>query len=345
MQHLPITGESAWKAADFAGSDQFICQLEARHYAAFDAALARNAEVTETESIGREDFSLEAITDDVSAWRDSVENGRGFVLLRGFDAERYSEDQLIRIYWGIGTHFGRAVSQSSMGDRIGHVVDVGGKDQRERAYRNSRELTLHTDRCDVIGMLCLQKAWQGGLSGYTSAHSIYNTMLDTDPDLIEPLFAGYHYHRFGEQAEGEPSYTPDPVPIFSTEDGVMSVVFLRVYMEMAAKEKGEPLPDDLVRALDRFEALAASDELKLSFMLQPGDAIFFNNCVMLHHRTGFEDHSDPARKRHLVRLWLMDDNRPLSEPVRAYKGKAGVAAKDRPKTYYTGSAVLESSVR
>jgi hypothetical protein len=29
------------------------------------------------------------------------------------------------LFFGLGTHFGRAVSQSSMGDRLGHVVDVG----------------------------------------------------------------------------------------------------------------------------------------------------------------------------------------------------------------------------
>src|SRR5215510_4407745 len=102
-----------------------------------------------------------------------------------------------------------------MGDRIGHVTDVGGQDRRERAYRNSRELTMHTDRCDVIGMLCVRKARRGGVSGYSSAHTIYNDILASRPALLEPLFRGFPYHRRGEQLPGEPIVTPAPVPVLS----------------------------------------------------------------------------------------------------------------------------------
>ncbi len=70
-----------------------------------------------------------------------------------------------------------------MGDRIGHVTDVGGQDRRERAYRTSRELTLHTDRCDVIGMLCVTPALHGGVSGYASTHTIYNDVLASGPSF------------------------------------------------------------------------------------------------------------------------------------------------------------------
>ena len=38
--------------------------------------------------------------------------------------------------------------------------------------------------------------------------------------------------------------------------------------------------------------------------LEPGDLQFVHNHVMLHDRTGFEDHEDPGLRRHLLRLWL-----------------------------------------
>lgn len=38
--------------------------------------------------------------------------------------------------------------------------------------------------------------------------------------------------------------------------------------------------------------------------LQPGEIQFINNYVVLHCRTGFEDHLEPERRRHLLRLWL-----------------------------------------
>ncbi|MCZ6874626.1 MAG: TauD/TfdA family dioxygenase [bacterium] len=339
----PIVRRSAWRPSDFSSKDDFSVTLNEQHVVAFDRALAANRAATrETASISREDFALDDIADDVAAWRDEVLNGRGFVLLRGFPLQRYTEDEIATIYWGLGTYVGRAASQSNLGDYIGHVIDVGGKDQRERAYRNSRELTLHTDRADVLGMLCLQRAMRGGLSGYSSAHTIYNEILATRPELLEPLFEGFQYHRRGEQLPGQPAVTPDKIPVLSEQDGEVSVVFLRNYIDMGAAELEQPLSPLQLEALDLFEEVAARDDIKLTFMLEPGEAVFFNNCVLLHHRTSFEDHPEPARKRHLLRLWLMLDGvRPLAPAVHAYKGTAGIQERADGSTYYTGDAVAE----
>ncbi len=57
------------------------------------------------------------------------------------------------------------------------------------------------------------------------------------------------------------------------------------------------------------------DEHALDIDFQRGDIQFLNNFVMLHTRRGYEDWpDDPARKRHLLRLWLRDPNgRPISK--------------------------------
>lgn len=336
----PITGRSAWYASDFPSKDAFSCTLTDKHFAAFDRALAANrAAGRADDQITRAVFPLADIAADVAAWRDEVLHGRGFLVLRTFPLERYTAADLTTIYWGLGTYFGRAVSQSNLGDRIGHVVNVGGLDSRERAYRNSRELTLHTDRADILGMLCLQQAMRGGVSGYASAHTIYNEILRTRPELLEPLFEGFYYHRRGEQLPGEPAVTPEKIPVLSACEGELSVVFLRNYIDMGAREVGEELSPEAREALDVFEAVADREDVKLTFMLEPGEAIFFNNCVLLHNRTAFEDHPDPARRRHLLRLWLMlDGTRPLTPAVHAYKGTQGIQARQDGTTYYTGAA-------
>lgn len=337
----PVSGSSAWRPRDFEDRRAYTVDLTDAHLAALDAALAVNrAAGRAPEAFEAGDFPLGAAAGDVAAWRDEVLGGRGFVVLRGLGADRYSPEDQATIFWGLGAHVGRAVSQSPMGDRIGHVTDVGGQDRRERAYRSSRELTMHTDRCDVIGMLCLAKAMRGGVSGYASAHTVYNEILASRPDLLEPLFAGLRYHRRGEQGPGEPAITPAPVPVLSEWEGALSVVFLRAYMEMAAKELGEPLRPEEVAALDYFEEVAARPDVRLEFTLEPGEAIFFNNCTMLHNRTAFEDHPDPARRRHLLRLWLMlDGRRPLAPAVHAYKGTQGIEGRGERSTYYTGAAL------
>jgi hypothetical protein len=337
----PIRGRSAWRPSDFPTPDAYSVTLTETHFAAFDAALAENRCAGRgTEEITAQDFALAPIAADVAAWRDEVLHGRGFIVLRELPRARYTADDLGMLFFGLGTHFGRAVSQSSMGDRLGHVVDIGGKDRRERAYRNSRELTLHTDRADVVGMLCIRKAAEGGLSGYASVHTIYNEILASRPELLDPLFAGFPYHRRGEEAAGEPAITPYRVPVLSTSDGEMSAVWLRAYIDMAAKELAAPLTEQEVAALDSFEEVGRRDDVQLTFMLEPGHAIFFNNCTMLHNRTSFEDDPDPARKRHLLRLWLMlDGRRPLAPAVHAYKGTRGIVGHADSSTYYRGTAL------
>ena len=53
-----------------------------------------------------------------------------------------------------------------------------------------------------------------------------------------------------------------------------------------------------------FDALANDPALHIKMRLQPGDMQFVYNHAQLHDRTGFTDWPDPARRRHLYRLWL-----------------------------------------
>jgi hypothetical protein len=41
---------------------------------------------------------------------------------------------------------------------------------------------------------------------------------------------------------------------------------------------------------------------------QPGDIQLLKNASILHKRTAYEDWSDPDRKRHLLRLWLVQED-------------------------------------
>ena len=159
----------AWRAVDFASKDDIAVDLEERHLAAFRAALA-GVKGTRPRKHRAGGIPVGGHSGgDVSGWRREVAAGRGLILLRGFPMAEMSEDEACRLFWGLGTHLGRAVSQSVMGDRLGHVVNIGGKNPHERAYRNSRSLSMHTDACDVIAMYCIRPAAEGGLSGYTSA--------------------------------------------------------------------------------------------------------------------------------------------------------------------------------
>jgi hypothetical protein len=330
----PVHHASAWRAAE-RDRESFVVRLQARHLDALDAALqASKQAVGDAESISRGVFDLGAIDADVAAWRDEVMNGSGMLILSGFPLERYSKDDLGRIHFGLGTHFGTAMSQSVMGDRLGHVVNVGGKDPKERAYRNSTELDMHTDACDVVAMMCLQKAMQGGYSGYVSAISIYNEILERRPDLLPVLFEGFHYHRFGEEAPGESPVTEDRIPVFSFREGLLSVNYLRSYIEMAAEYLQTPLGEAQVEALDLVDEIALDERFALKFITNPGEAVFFNNLTVLHNRTAFEDSEIDAEKRHFLRLWLVaHEQRPVCDNLRIYEGR-GIDKQEGKTTYF-----------
>jgi hypothetical protein len=332
----PIDHPSAWRASE-SSKGSFTVELTAQHLAALDHALqAVKQKTTNAESITRDDFSLAGIKDDVDAWRNQVMEQSGIVILSGFPVEKYSKKDLGMIHFGLGAHFGTAMSQSVMGDRLGHVVSVGGKDPKERAYRNSTELDMHTDACDVVAMMCLQKAISGGYSGYVSAISIYNEILRRQPQLMPVLMTGFHYHRFGEEGPGQSPVTEEKIPVFSFSDNLLSVNYLRSYIEMAAEEMRVPLSADQVAALDLVDDIAHDENFALKFITQPGEAIFFNNLTVLHNRTAFEDSDITAEKRHLLRLWLVAyQPRPACASLRIYEGR-GIEKQAGKSTYFSG---------
>jgi len=341
-----IDHPAAWHVNELGGADRIALRLETRHLDALDAAVRRSKkDAIPVESLTRETFPLEPIASDVEQWRQELTQGRGLLLLRGFPVGDYDVDDMGRMFMGLGAHFGYAVSQNNLGEKLGHVVNVGDKDRRERAYRNSRGLSLHTDRCDDIGMLCLQKACSGGESGYASALTIHNEILATRPDLLAPLYAGFRLHRFGEQPPGEPPITRLRVPIFSLEDGYFNVVYIRGYIDLAVDEGLYALDEKSRQALDYFDEVANRPDIRLDVMLQPGDGMFTNNCLLLHRRTAFEDCEEPGLKRHLLRLWLMDEARSAVAAVRSHKNRAGIEKLDHRGTYYAGAGFKDDHTR
>jgi len=336
----PYHHPSAWKPADLRHKSAICESLTAAHIGAFDQALRTvQASGIGVEDLQRGNFPLDAIANDVTRWEQEIQEGRGIFVLTGFPVDKYSKEECGIIYYGLGTHFGEAQSQSLMGDRLGHVIGVGGKDTRERAYRNSAELALHTDASDIIGMMCLVKAKQGGMSGYCSAPAIYNHFLKHHPDLLETLFEGYRYHLFGEQGPGQAPVTDHKIPVFSEREGYLSVSFLRSYIELAFEELGLDKTEAEALALDSFDEIAHSPEFRFDFMLEPGDISFFNNYTVLHTRTEFFDDEDPNKHRHLLRLWLKAWNpRPVASEMGTYGARKGIEKQAGGGTYYTGKA-------
>jgi len=340
-----IVHPSAWKASEFKSKDDYAIDLESHHLAALERAMERvKDQGLQLAQINKQSFPLDGIEDLIEQVRHELLEGRGFLLLRGWPVREYSLEDIAMMYFGFGSHFGKAASQSVMGDRLGYVRDFSHEDENERAYRNKYALDLHTDLNDLIGMLNIHQSPRGGESQYASAIAIHNEIFATRPDLLPPLYEGFHYHRRGEEGPGEGPVTPHKVPIFSTVDNVLSCRYVDSYMPAAAKELGIEMSCELQEAITCFERIAASEEFSLDLKVEPGEMTFSNNLVTLHGRRAFaDDATDPTKKRLFLRLWLDVDAehaRPQVPQLRVYENDS-IAKREGRTPVYSGESWRE----
>ena len=271
----PIEHPSAWTSAELGSLDAIRVSWGRRHIDALEEACEGVAAAgLALDRIERRHFPLPAIADDLRALYEEILWGRGIALVDRLPVEDWPLEKTEIAYWGVGTHLGEARSQSTMGDRLGRVADVGGKDHKERAYRNSLPLTLHTDACDILGMLSIRKAASGGESLYASALAVHNAILAEKPEHLAPLYRGFRYHRFGEERPGEPPVTAHRVPVLSERDGRVTCRYVAGYIHMAYEELGEEMPDEERDALACFDDVALRPEVKLEFAMEPGWMLF-----------------------------------------------------------------------
>ena len=324
LYDAPIRHACAWRVADFAAPADYTVELAPAQLGDIEDAMRKiKASGLGLDQLTREHFPFPSLTPLIREIGREIAEGRGFVVIRRLPVEDYSKDEIGMIFWGIGTHLGRGLSQSVMGDRLGHVKDFSREDPLARAYRNKQELSPHTDSCDVVGLMCLRKAERGGVSRLTSAVSVHNTMLDECRGALDRLYRGYVFHRRGEEQPGELPYTPYRVPVFSNIDGYISARYVRTYVEAGEAAASRPMDATETAVLDRFEEITKRPELMLEFTLQPGEMYFVNNYTILHARTAFDDgDAEDDRRRHLLRLWL---DVPGMRPVHPCIKKNGIA--------------------
>lgn len=237
--------------------------------------------------------------------------GRGFALLRGFPVDRLDTEQCCVAYWGLGSWLGQGVTQSSAGELVGQVRDRGAERLLTRGYQSSAALTFHVDLADIVGLLCVRAAREGGMSLAASSLRVFELMRAAHPEYVEALAGGFHWSRNGEQVAGESAYSAR-IPLFTVVDGLLSCRMNLSMIRRGAAESGVPLTGLQEAALDFIQRTAAREDLCWAARLAPGDIQFLNNYTALHSRTEFVDWPEPERRRLMLRLWVRDPGlRPL----------------------------------
>ena len=261
------------------------------------------------------DFPLLRFSAHLRGLQDKLLHGVGVEVLRGLPIGSYSQEFVATIFCGVGAHLGSARSQNAQGHILGHVRDTGedASDVNTRIYQTSQRQSFHTDSADVVGLLCIRDAMEGGKSLLVSVETLYNRMRLERPGLLPYLFESIATDRRGEVPEGAKPFFE--IPALNWHAGLLTAMYQRQYIDSAQRfPDAKKLTDNHIEALDYFDKLANDPEIHFSMQLEPGDIQFVYNHSQLHDRTGFRDWTDPDQRRHLMRLWLsIDGDRPLPE--------------------------------
>ncbi len=294
------------------------------------------------QEVTREEFPLNQVLreklDDIAQ---ELEEGRGFVKIEGLPIARYSEEEIRLLWFGLGCHLGHPRFQDSHGQLMREIKDEGGDlgsrhgrivvgddgdaflSSKARTY-GPGELRFHTDRCDVVGLLCLGQAKSGGLSQIASTIAVHNAILEQRPDLLDLLYRPYTRSRLGEEDGGETA-TYD-LPVFGLRNGKLTSHYSRTYIEAAQMQAGvEKLSPAQWEAIDLLAATA--ERLSYAMRLEPGDIQLLNSHVTYHAREAFEDSPAEGLTRRLLRIWLaMPNSRALPEDHRVLWGEIASGA-------------------
>jgi hypothetical protein len=312
-----LDGPSAWMGTDLqtrqnewlytlCASDISEIEHAARHF------LSLGRDVGE---ITAQVFPLPQFSQHLQKMSRKLLHGIGVEVIRGLPIQSYSLEFAAAIFCGLGAHLGSARSQNAAGHILGHVRDIGAdpNDPNARIYQTNARQSFHTDSADVVALMCLQDAKEGGDSLLVSAETIYNEMRATRPDLLSLLFDPIATDRRGEVPEDMKPYMT--IPPLSWHDGRLTVFYQRQYIDSAQRfPDAMRLTPEHIEALDYFDELANDPDLHIKMRLIPGDMQFVYNHAQLHDRTGYVDWPDPQNRRHLFRLWLsMAGDRALPE--------------------------------
>lgn len=242
---------------------------------------------------------------------------------------------------GLGTYLGYFVSQNSRGHVLGHVKDVGedsSQIDKVRIYRTNARQYFHADDSDIVGLLCIARALEGGESDLVSSHSVWNVLQKEYPDVAELLTKPiWYFDRKGEVSVGQNDWIK--TSIFYLEPGGKGRVyskwdpyFVRSLTRYSDKGIIPALSAEQERAIKILEEVSV--RLSLHMILEIGDIQFLSNNHIFHARTEYKDFPPPQPRRHLMRLWLsVPDNEggwKLPFEDSSHKKRGGIQVNDQP---------------
>lgn len=300
-----------WKGQDLDDPSVYTHTLTSTELLEIDFALVNVKErKIEYPALCKHNFILPSLGPVLQRLSFDLHNGKGFFVLRGLQPSKYSREDNIIIYLGLSSWVGpRRGRVNPRGDMISHIVQAP-QEQAEKwlvgpAFGNAAQ-PFHADiGTDILALYYLSTAAKGGRTKLASTWTIYNELVNSRPEaLVELASQEWVHNTFGHYP---PFYKR---PLLFVEDGKPILNFSRrVITGNDASPRDPRAPPVTPAQLDAMDAVHfTAEKHSLSLEQHAGDMLFVNNFALLHSREAFENGDDDDQHRHLLRLWLRNDD-------------------------------------
>ncbi|MFI6344115.1 TauD/TfdA family dioxygenase [Streptomyces sp. NPDC050560] len=166
---------------------------------------------------------------------------------------------------------------------------------RDREGDGATELGFHADTCDLLVLLCLQPAADGG--GFTklaSAGRVHDIVAHERPDALALLKEHWRFDRTGRAGQ---QIIHSPI-LFTQDDGTVGC-----YYQTRTVRASAQLDEPHLAALDHLDDVLYRPEIAFRLRLGAGDLLVIRNSRVLHGRSPYVDEPGP-RSRRVLRVWM-----------------------------------------
>ena len=310
----PIPEDRAWRGPTLA-RERYLLTIPQDCLAELDGVLAElRAAPVPTLVLVPEHFALDACRRWIETVRARLDTGPGLVVLDRLPLDTMSAAEAIDLYWLLGSLLEPPVAQEWKGTMIFDVRHDGGAyDADTRGAATPVGLEMHNDSSmgeappNYISLMCVNTAKSGGTSIASSSLAAHNHLRATRPDLLQRLYAPFY--RDHQRYQAADAAATNVRPVFALEPHGVRTRFNARHIFRGYEKTGQTLDPLGVEAVQALDGFLSAPENRLDFALERGQIQILNNRVIVHGRTPYEDHAEPERRRHLVRLWLRAGDR------------------------------------
>jgi hypothetical protein len=211
----------------------------------------------------------------------------GFARIENLISPDASDADLITSLSFILDEVGGAVPQNGQGD-LWTIL-------RDRDGDGATELGFHCDTCDLLVLLCLQPAADGGgNTKLASARHVHDIIERERPDVLALLKEDWTFDRTGRAGQ---QIIVTPI-LFTQDDGTIGC-----YYQTRTVRASATLDARRLEALDYLDEVLYRPEIAFGLRLAAGDLLLIRNSRVLHGRSPYIDAPGPEARR-ILRAWM-----------------------------------------